>query len=232
MAAVYESEGCCLRWPDASDFFRSGTMAPFSLESLQVMQVQELPASADQQEWACNSAVTAILDSLAAILSISKGGEHFRALVPESCGVCEKLLSCPHPLIKVDSPLLNGRNADGGRFAEAVPATFQHCSILRCTISSCAHSQMFPVCKSLSISASLLSYGMIAPVLQLKAAVLLDLLLGGNEQHSIGAKKERAELLKATSEELLGSLKAMRVSSDFQQKAAAERLAASFQRAR
>lgn len=129
MAAVSGSEQCCLRWPEAS-FYLLRYNVPYSLESLQVMQIQELPASATQQEWACISAVTAILDSLAAILSISKGGGHFRALMPESCAVCEKLLNGPHPLIKVGSPLLEGSNVYGHRFAEAIPATVQPYCIL------------------------------------------------------------------------------------------------------
>lgn len=99
-------------------------------------------------------------------------------------------------------------------------------------MSCCAHPQILAVCRSLLISCLLLSFCKIASILQLKAAVLLDLLLGGTEQHSVGAEKERAENLEAMTEMLSGSLKAMRVSGDFQQKAAAEKLAASFQRAR
>ena len=47
------------------------------------------------------SALAAILDSLAAIISISNAAEHFRKLLPEISSSCEKLLNFLHPIVKV-----------------------------------------------------------------------------------------------------------------------------------
>lgn len=68
---------------------------------MQVMQIQEQrPANAADQDW-MSAAVAAILDSLAAILSISNENEHFLELLPESLSFCERLLNSPHPIVKV-----------------------------------------------------------------------------------------------------------------------------------
>ena len=67
-----------------------------------MQSLENLPAGSSNQEWVLHSALAATLDSLAAILSISNASMHFRALLPDSCSCCEKLLNFPHPLVKVN----------------------------------------------------------------------------------------------------------------------------------
>ena len=72
---------------------------PSSLLCLQISTLSETKAGADEI-WACNSAIAAILDTLAAIVSLS-GSDSQKGLPAECSRLCETLLAYSHPLVKV-----------------------------------------------------------------------------------------------------------------------------------